>query len=552
MPFFTNLRERIASKMSSPPRNRKYEASLQSSSLKQRLDRRSMSPTSKTRQWLTNGSVGHDTGTTNLRMVQGGRVIKHRKTTAKTTASTRRPDNRLWLFRLFSSPPADEETDNEGSDSPIPTPIHPAGSRRGYNEPVDPVSRPETTEVIIDPTNTAVEAEQTLEEIANGDWTAAELALFNRLNNRGFEPLLPANWAMDFQTVPHTLFSHDESEILIKAASDNEFRGRFKAVFAHVYPVTNSCLLPATNALTSLVMLGVRVRERLDRKLTPEPILRKEIESYIKWSIEDGGLKRRTFIPILSVVSRRGRETVADIVARTTRQMHENGRRYRELWYVGPEDEGNGEDKTTTPLLKGKGKGKSATPAAKPKAESTAPDSKAKGQEKGKSKSADPTPHQQGILTLGSHRPTPPESLPETEVVVPVAVPALHPPAAAEAAVPTPTSTPTPTPTPSPEAQPPAAAAIHPVNPTHYRRPLPTIYGIVIYNTVASFVTYDARHPGKPIRTISLCNFADEGQDVWNAFAVSILVIVVRDWVMALEASRKASSEVRGGDDPDA
>lgn len=58
-----------------------------------------------------------------------------------------------------------------------------------------------------------------------GDWTAAEIELFERLSMRGFEPLLPGTWRMDFKTIPDPLFTDNDEEVFIGPTAGHDFRG---------------------------------------------------------------------------------------------------------------------------------------------------------------------------------------------------------------------------------------------------------------------------------------------------------------------------------------
>lgn len=87
----------------------------------------------------------------------------------------------------------------------------------------------------------------------------------------------------------------------------------------------------------------------------------------------------------------------------------------------------------------------------------------------------------------------------------------------------------------------------------HYMHELPTIFGIVIINSIVGFVTYDARYPGKAVRTMGNWDFGIAGQDVWHAFAVAIFVICARDYLMDLDDEGLLGPEIKDEDeDPDA
>ncbi|KAL8815201.1 MAG: hypothetical protein Q9223_005648 [Gallowayella weberi] len=67
-----------------------------------------------------------------------------------------------------------------------------------------------------------------------------------------------------------------------------------------------------------------------------------------------------------------------------------------------------------------------------------------------------------------------------------------------------------------------------------YTRELPTLYGIIIYQHVATIVTYDARSPKKGIQLMNTNNFTDLEEDVWHAFSVAITMIKARNDLIGL------------------
>ena len=56
-------------------------------------------------------------------------------------------------------------------------------------------------------------------------WSQSEINLFNKLNNRGFETMLPSSFKMDFPTVPLSLFTDRIDKTFINSLSGNDFRG---------------------------------------------------------------------------------------------------------------------------------------------------------------------------------------------------------------------------------------------------------------------------------------------------------------------------------------
>ena len=64
---------------------------------------------------------------------------------------------------------------------------------------------------------------------------------------------------------------------------------------------------------------------------------------------------------------------------------------------------------------------------------------------------------------------------------------------------------------------------------------LPTLVGLVIAHTVVAVVTYDAALENGEVRNLATFDFSEMGQDVWNAVAVGMVVVWVRDWLVRLD-----------------
>ena len=217
----------------------------------------------------------------------------------------------------------------------------------------------------------------------------------------------------------------------------------------------------ASKALTKLISLGVRVRDRLVTNHPPEPTIRREIDNYIKWSHTDGDLLRRNFIPALIVETKSPRESVSSVVQRMTTKLQNLGYRYRDLY----------------------------------------------------------NHHRSKPTTVGLGKSFPKEKARTKLTTAPRLV--------------------SPNPNPSPKS----------------RRDdsdddLPTLYGIIIAETIVTFITYNTNIPTKEIRPLQIFNFADSSQDVWNGLAVGILVVWVRNFLMAQGAEVLPEKE-REESDPD-
>ena len=76
---------------------------------------------------------------------------------------------------------------------------------------------------------------------------------------------------------------------------------------------------------------------------------------------------------------------------------------------------------------------------------------------------------------------------------------------------------------------------------------LPTLVGFVVAHTVVAVVTYDAAMEKGEVRNLATFDFSEVGQDVWNAVAVGLVVVWVRDWLVGLalpEVEEDASDDM--------
>ncbi|RMZ77433.1 hypothetical protein DV738_g4406, partial [Chaetothyriales sp. CBS 135597] len=132
----------------------------------------------------------------------------------------------------------------------------------------------------------------------SGITSSAEHELFTHLYMRGYDPLIPTNWMLDFRTLPLALFGEDDDETraseeqkpLIYAMQGSEFR--------------------ATKALRDLFDTGRNLRAKIQSwsassypnpKPSPYPprlelVLRKAIEKYMLWTLSFPALKSTSTI----------------------------------------------------------------------------------------------------------------------------------------------------------------------------------------------------------------------------------------------------------------
>jgi hypothetical protein len=142
----------------------------------------------------------------------------------------------------------------------------------------------------------------------SGIWAEAERDLFFRLALRGFEPLLPPNWMLDFPTYPLSLYSSENSPApLLKSLSGNDFR--------------------ATHALQDLNLMGSRIRDRalLPTPLRPEPIISASVTAYIDWALHDATMhpsQRPAALPVHIVSALQKSQSTHAAITNITAQLH--------------------------------------------------------------------------------------------------------------------------------------------------------------------------------------------------------------------------------------
>ena len=67
-----------------------------------------------------------------------------------------------------------------------------------------------------------------------------------------------------------------------------------------------------------------------------------------------------------------------------------------------------------------------------------------------------------------------------------------------------------------------------------FSRPPPVLYGVIISHCITVFVTLDSSKQDAKPKTIAHFDFSDKDMDVWNGFALAILICMVRNHLMAM------------------
>ncbi|KAK2766960.1 hypothetical protein FQN54_006276 [Arachnomyces sp. PD_36] len=154
--------------------------------------------------------------------------------------------------------------------------------------------------------------------LPEGHWTHAEEDLYFRLAMRGFEPIIPSNWSIDFPTFPNTLFVHPGApEPYIHSNYGTEFR--------------------ATKFLSDLLFVGNRVRDRIISGFRPEPVIGRYLNNYIKWAMRDMNLHNRpNLIPLHAIYAQRNSRDSRLALQTLNRRLVVLANRYREAWSLWP------------------------------------------------------------------------------------------------------------------------------------------------------------------------------------------------------------------------
>ncbi|OCK78767.1 hypothetical protein K432DRAFT_427031 [Lepidopterella palustris CBS 459.81] len=170
-----------------------------------------------------------------------------------------------------------------------------------------------------DPENERLRREEQGKELRAAGWSEDAIFIFQKLGMRGFEPLMPDTWAMDFVMMPTVLFTKNLSKAFIKPAYGNDFRG--------------------AKALRQLLELGARVRDSIISKAprrTPEEVIRRGISAYIKWATTDGKVDASWNIPILAIESASKTTHISIIEENMKRKLGNLGAQFRDAFRVRP------------------------------------------------------------------------------------------------------------------------------------------------------------------------------------------------------------------------
>lgn len=229
MPLLQNLRESVGSYWTPKPPKTQHRRTRSPSleAVKSRLDRESVSPSKRTAEWLRMHSA--EVKTPKTLGVKGSKITKSPSSNRQSAKAKGKFWARVLPRFLSKESNAATQADMEGStvfgedrQSISPELEHDATLIDAANLETEAANAaliaPEQEDTFYEPSAEDLEVMKT--------WSEDQVWTFNKLNMRGFEPLLPETWALEFVTVPKDVFSDDDSEVLIKAHEGNEYNGR--------------------------------------------------------------------------------------------------------------------------------------------------------------------------------------------------------------------------------------------------------------------------------------------------------------------------------------
>ncbi|KAI7227344.1 hypothetical protein KC330_g8444 [Hortaea werneckii] len=143
------------------------------------------------------------------------------------------------------------------------------------------------------------------EELAAAGWSEDHIFLVQRIAMRGFEPLLPQYYYMDFRYLPDALFVQDDDK-------ERAFISGVKGPTFH-----------GIKALEKLFTLGGYVRDMTNFRCntTPEMQFKRHLQDFIKWTDRDSGLDTKTTIPPLTLVMQNSDTPISVLQESARRKM---------------------------------------------------------------------------------------------------------------------------------------------------------------------------------------------------------------------------------------
>jgi len=189
--------------------------------------------------------------------------------------------------------------------------------------------------VLVSPTEEHFSRGVSTEELRAQGWDDDHIVLVQHIAMRGFEPLMPQYWKFDYRFhMPDSLFATDDAstDAVISSVRGNHYR--------------------AMIALEKLFELGGRVRDRvyLKGRVRPDQQVRRTLQEYMKWALDDSGLDETTTVPLVTIESK-PRHIDAEVLKQNAKcKLARLAARYKEAFRVSQSIESSPKSNASTQL----------------------------------------------------------------------------------------------------------------------------------------------------------------------------------------------------------
>lgn len=68
-----------------------------------------------------------------------------------------------------------------------------------------------------------------------------------------------------------------------------------------------------------------------------------------------------------------------------------------------------------------------------------------------------------------------------------------------------------------------------------YSKHPPLLYGIIVAQSLAIFVTLDSADPEAKLRHVAHVDFKENGHSIWSGLGVAIVIVLARNYIMAMK-----------------
>lgn len=127
------------------------------------------------------------------------------------------------------------------------------------------------------------------QELQAAGWAEDSIFLFQKINMRGYEPIMPIEWVDDLPSLPADLFTERMDKPFIKPALGTHYHGPSSRVHTRGSQLTKAAQL----ALSTLLDLGAYVRDSITTRALrrqPQYHVKRALSKYTTWAMKDGGV----------------------------------------------------------------------------------------------------------------------------------------------------------------------------------------------------------------------------------------------------------------------